>query len=555
MPQEARIIIAGLGAGAPGDITLSVWEALNSSPLIYFRTEKHPVVEWIRRRGISFSTFDHLYEEAELFRDIYTRITDTIIAAACRSRVMYAVPGHPLVAEESVRLVLERAEREGLKTKLLPAVSFLDAVFSALRLDPGTGLQIIDGLLIDQCPPLPGMAAVVTQVYSRLVASDVKLKLLEIYPPEHPVTVVQAAGITGQEKTEVMSLFEIDRHEWIDHLTSLYVPELGRGEKDQTPGRGIKKGTGRRAQGVKKSAAGSICSKEKRKGGRQPVIGQAREFEAGKRENKDLPSDKSVRCRFPLDPLIDILTRLRGENGCPWDREQDHRSLKKFLLEETYEVLEALDEENMYKICEELGDLLLQIVFHAQIAWENRHFDMNNVISDICEKMMRRHPHVFGSATVKDAREVILNWERIKAGEKGKNMNESLVSGVPRSMPALMRAFYIQDKAAEVGFDWPDYRGALEKTHEELEELKHVISDGDKRRIESELGDLLFSVVNLARLLGVNPEAVLTGTSGKFTRRFGHVEKKARDLGKNLSQCALSEMDKWWEEAKKEEKK
>ena len=199
MPYEARIIIAGLGAGAPGDITLSVWEALKSSPLIFFRTDEHPVVEWLRREGISFSTFDYLYEEASCFKDVYARIAEAVIGEARRGQVLYAVPGHPLVAEESVRLILEGAEREGLEAKILPAVSFLDSIFSALRLDPGAGLQVIDGLRVDQCPPLPTMAAVVTQVYSRLVASDVKLRLLEIYPPEHPVKVVRAAGIPGEE--------------------------------------------------------------------------------------------------------------------------------------------------------------------------------------------------------------------------------------------------------------------------------------------------------------------------------------------------------------------
>lgn len=259
-------------------------------------------------------------------------------------------------------------------------------------------------------------------------------------------------------------------------------------------------------------------------------------------------------CRFPLDPLVDVLARLRSEEGCPWDREQDHRTLRPYLLEEAYEVLEALDEEDMYKICEELGDLLLQIVFHAQIAAENRHFDMNDVVAGITQKMIRRHPHVFGSVTVKDSNEVLVNWEKIKAKEREGGLPKSLLSGVSRSLPALMRAAKLQEKAASVGFDWPDYRGALEKTREELDELEAVISSGDKVQIERELGDLIFSAVNLARLLGVEPETALSETSGKFVRRFGYVEKMARLAGKKLSQCTLAELDMWWEEAKKQEK-
>ena len=259
-------------------------------------------------------------------------------------------------------------------------------------------------------------------------------------------------------------------------------------------------------------------------------------------------------CLFPLDPLVEILARLRGEGGCPWDREQDHRSLRPYLLEESYEVLEAIGEGATDKICEELGDLLLQIVFHAQIAAENQYFDMNAVVAGICEKMIRRHPHVFGSVSVKDSSEVLVNWEKIKAEERAGEITRGLLAGVSQSLPALMRAARLQEKAAGAGFDWPDYRGALAKTREETDELEAVITDGNTSEIEDELGDLLFSIVNLARLLGVEPETALSGTSVKFTRRFAHIEKMAGLSGRNLSSYTLSELDKWWEDAKKLEK-
>ncbi|HOV80858.1 MAG TPA: nucleoside triphosphate pyrophosphohydrolase [Bacillota bacterium] len=527
MSLQARITIAGLGAGSPSDITIGVWEAIKSSGRVFIRTGKHPVVEWLGKEGISFSTFDHVYERAACFEAVYRQIAESVVEEARRGPVLYAVPGHPLVAEESVRLIIERAERESFQVEILPAVSFLDAMLATLRLNPGPGLQIIDGLRIGENPPHPAVPAVITQVYSRLVASDVKLVLMEIYPPEHPVKVVRAAGITGEERVETVPLFAVDRLDWIDHLTSLYVPETKR-----MPAAG--------ADGFAAQKAAPFASRAVFKGADEP-------------RDPGRGDDNGMYCRFPLDPLVNILARLRGENGCPWDREQDHRSLKKYLLEEAYEVLEALDEEDMYKICEELGDLLLQIVFHAQIAAEGRRFDINDVVAGISKKMIRRHPHVFGTVAVRDSGEVKLNWERIKAGEKHENADGSLLAGISKALPALMRAARVQEKAALAGFDWPDYMGALEKTREELSELEHALRSLDTAGIERELGDFIFSAVNLSRLLGVDSEAALTGATEKFIRRFANVERKARFAGKDLLQCTLSEMDMWWEEAKKEE--
>jgi len=528
MALQAAITIAGLGPGAPGDITLTVWEALRSSPCTFLRTGKHPAVSRLVKEGIKFSTFDCFYEQSSSFEEVYAQIAEAVMAAACPGPVLYAVPGHPLVAEESVRLIIEAAKREGISVDLLPAVSFLDAVFSALRLDPGMGLQVIDGLRLDTAKLETAKPAIIMQVYSRLVAADVKVSLLELYPPGHRVTVVRGAGIPGEERIEVIPLFELDRLEWVDHLTSLYIPESG----IRLPGAGNQEGeTYRRAPGIRRRQKNRSGA-----GDRQP--------------GRQLPATGSC---FPLDPLVELLAKLRGEGGCPWDREQDHLSLRPYLLEETYEVLEALNKEDMYKLCEELGDLLLQIVFHAQIAAESRHFDINDVIKGITEKITRRHPHVFGSVTVRDSDEVALNWKKIKAEERGDSKPASLLDGVPMSLPALIRAAKIQQKAAEAGFDWPDYRGAREKIGEELGELETAISGGDAAKVEEELGDLIFSVVNLARLLNVEPEVALAATCEKFTGRFAYVEKMARLNGKELSQCSLADLDTWWEKAKEKE--
>jgi tetrapyrrole methylase family protein/MazG family protein len=541
MPSHAKITVAGLGPGAPGSITLGTWEHLKSSPRVLLRTGIHPVVEWLRQERITFSTFDHIYEAESDFQKVYARIADEVLLEAQKGEVLYAVPGHPLVAEESVRILIEMAEKDSINIEILPAVSFLDALFLALRVDPGTGMQVIDGLRLDEKPPLPDRSAVITQVYSRLVASDIKISLLEIYPPEHQVTVVRGAGIPGEERLEVISLFELDRLEWVDHLTSLYVPEMS-------------------YKIFEAGQAGNQDFYSKATGAVEVV--HLYEAESGYPETGSVPEEElkaesgalGQTCRFPLDPLVDIMARLRGEGGCPWDREQDHRTLRRYLIEETYEVLEAIGEGVTYKICEELGDLLLQIVFHAQIAAENQYFDINNVVAGISEKMIRRHPHVFGSVNVRDSSEVLVNWEKIKAEERAGNIPESLLSGVSKCLPSLMRAAKLQEKAAGAGFDWPDYRGALEKTREEMDELEAVINKGDQAKIEDELGDLLFSVVNLSRLLGIEPESALSGTSVKFTRRFAHVEKMAKLSGMNLSSFSLSELDKWWEDAKKLEK-
>lgn len=562
MPSHARITIAGLGAGASSDLTIGVWEALRGSACTYLRTGKHPVVEWLRNQGVSFHTFDGFYEEASSFGEIYERIAGQVIEEARRTDVLYAVPGHPLVAEESVRLIIEKAEEEGLEVAVLPAVGFLDAIYTSLRLDPARGLQLVDGLRLEDRPPWPARPAVITQVYSRLVASDVKLALMEIYPPEHPVTVVRAAGITGEERIETHPLFAIDRLDWVDHLTSVYIPELGNGKWDvgreksdeQVPGVTTGRSYGKDISGDTTGQAVESGPVGEEEGEIEviEVVEDDGQDGGGKLQEPDY--EEETGSRFPLDPLVHIMARLRGEGGCPWDREQDHQSLKPYLIEEAYEVLEALDEEDMYKICEELGDLLLQIVFHAQIARENRQFDINDVIAGINEKLIRRHPHVFGSVNARDSREVLVNWEKIKAKEREGSAPKSLLGSIPSALPALMRANKLQKAAARVGFDWPDYQGAYDKTQEELSELKSAIIAGDRLEIEEEVGDLIFSIVNLARLLGIEPEGALSKTSAKFIRRFEYVEDMARTKGKDLSHFTLAEMDEWWEEAKKAEK-
>jgi len=262
--------------------------------------------------------------------------------------------------------------------------------------------------------------------------------------------------------------------------------------------------------------------------------------------------------KYPLDKLVDVMRKLRSPEGCPWDREQTHESLRPYLLEETYEVLDAVDEGKMYKLCEELGDLLLQVVFHAQLAEERGDFDMNDVVQVIVDKLVRRHPHVFSDVRVEGAGDVLVNWEAIKKQEREAASSEqepgqtdnSLLSGVPRSLPALTRAYKLQDRAARVGFDWPEPGPVVKKVFEEARELRQAWRDGDSTRLSDEFGDLLFALVNLSRFLDVRPEFALLRANDRFQQRFAYIERRAEELGRDPAEMTLDELDELWEEAK-----
>ncbi|MEW5844496.1 MAG: nucleoside triphosphate pyrophosphohydrolase [Bacteroidota bacterium] len=243
--------------------------------------------------------------------------------------------------------------------------------------------------------------------------------------------------------------------------------------------------------------------------------------------------------------LYDIMIRLRKE--CPWDREQTHDSIKGATLEETYEVLEAIDLKDYEELKAELGDLLLHIVFHSVIADENKNFNINDVIDSISDKLIRRHPHVFGDTKVKDTKEILKNWEEIKLSEG----RDSVLEGVPKNLPSLARAYRLQEKASKVGFDWEKKEDVWKKVIEEIEEMHEQEREGTFEEFEKEMGDVFFALTNYARFLNVNPENALRRTNEKFISRFSYVEKKIKELGKNLSDSTLEDMDKYWEESKK----
>ena len=253
---------------------------------------------------------------------------------------------------------------------------------------------------------------------------------------------------------------------------------------------------------------------------------------------------------YNIDDFLHIMKLLRSPGGCPWDIEQTHKSIRKNLIEETYEVIEAIDKDDKALLCEELGDLLMQIIFHTQMEEEAGTFTFNDVCDGICKKLIVRHPHVFGDVTVSDSGEVLKNWDEIKLRTKGqKSVGESLQS-VPRELPALMRAQKLQQKAAKVGFDWEDVSGALDKVGEETKELRAAIENADCENQLEELGDLLFSVVNVSRFLKFDSEEALTFASDKFLERFLKVEQLAAERGIDMKSSSLEELDRLWDEAK-----
>ena len=254
-----------------------------------------------------------------------------------------------------------------------------------------------------------------------------------------------------------------------------------------------------------------------------------------------------------FDELVNLMTRLRGPEGCPWDREQKLEDLKPFVIEEAYEVVDAIDRDDRRALLEEVGDLLLEAVFIAEITREEGAFDIYDSITAIHDKLVRRHPHVFGDVEASDAEQVLVNWEKLK-NEERKAENKSVLSGVPQSLPALLKGSRLTEKAARVGFDWRRTEDVFDKIDEELAELREAVTAGQRKDVEEEIGDLLFTLANVARKLEINPEEALQGTNRKFMRRFETMEREVRSSGRNLDQLSLEEMDRLWDAAKAAER-
>lgn len=479
------IKILGLGPGAEEALTIGTINELKNCKNVFLRTEKHPTVSYLREQDIKFNTYDNVYDTMESFDEVYLNIANDLVKKHEEfGEIVYAVPGHPLVAEKSVFNLIDECKKKNIEYKVIPAVSFIDAMMEGLMIDPIEGLKVIDAFDINNQVLDKRIGTIITQVYNPLIASEVKLKLLEQYDDETEIFYVRAAGIKGQESIRKIPLYELDMQEDIDYLTSVYIP-------------------------------------------------------------KDLNNKKD------FNDLLQIIETLRGEGGCPWDREQTHKSLEKALIEESYEVIDAIEKEDDDALIEELGDVLLQVVFHASIGKEDGYFDIGDIIGGICDKMISRHPHVFGTLDgVNSSDDVLVKWDELKKNEKGFTTMTEEMEAIAKSFPSMLRAHKIQNKAKKVGFDFENIDGAIEKVKEELKEVIDVYNTKNMDKIKDEVGDLLFSCVNVARLLGIDEESALNATIDKFVKRFAYIEKKTQEKGNDLSDISLEEMNKLWEESK-----
>ena len=443
MSNQPRITVVGLGPGDASLLTVEARDVLAAAPEVWLRTARHPTVAGLPA-GPRYESFDALYESLDTFDAVYDAIVARVLELARRPEgALYAVPGHPLVGEATVRGLLDRAPMDGIDVRVLPAVSFVDTALVALGLDPlAGGLLVLDALALGDHRRLlvPERPTLIAQLYDRRAATQAKLALLESYPPEHPVRLLRASG-TADAGVDDVPLAALDRSDAFDHLTTLYLPPV-------------------------------------------PLMLDVRSFEG-------------VRA---------IVARLRApEGGCPWDLEQTHETLKRFLLEEAYEALDALDEGEPARMAEELGDLLMQVVLHAQVAEDDGEFAIEDVLGAIGAKLVRRHPHVFGDVSVDGAGDVIRNWDALKKEERGE---QPLLDAVPKAMPALAQAQAVQSRAEKAGLA-QDSRPPIAVEAATLDEL----------------GNLLFAIVEHARARELDAEEALWLAVRRFRERVGDAER------------------------------
>jgi tetrapyrrole methylase family protein/MazG family protein len=485
------VVVVGLGPGSPEHVTVETLAAIERIPQRFLRTRRHPSAHLVP----DATALDEVYESAESFDDVYTELADRIVRAAVeRGEVLYAVPGSPLVLERSVRHLIAD---ERVECTVLPALSFLDVAYARLGIDPvDVGLRLVDGHEFAVAAAGERGPLLVAHTHADWVLSDIKLAVEDAAGDEE-VVILQRLG-TPDEAITRTTWAELDRTVEPDHLTAVYIPRLA-----------------------------------------TPVGAEYVRFHQ--------------------------LARTLRER-CPWDIEQTHRSLIPYLIEETYEVvdaLEALDADDPATdehLMEELGDLLYQIEFHATIAEQQGRFTVADVARGVHDKLVRRHPHVFGDLVVDGAETVLRNWDEIKRAEKGRSpgfdgASEGVFEGIPGSLPSLSYAHEVQKRAAKVGFDWPDVDGAIAKIAEEAAELGEATATAKPNAVRDEVGDLLFTVVNVARHLHVDPESALRAAAQKFRTRFDAVEALARARDIELTTAGLDRLDALWDEVKQVEQR
>lgn len=477
-----RIVVVGLGPGDASLVTASTIRAIENSTVRFLRTSQHPSAHLVPNA----QSFDHVYDSADSFEDVYLAIADQLVQAAhTHNDILYAVPGSPLVLERTVAHLRGRTD---IDLVIHPAISFLDETWRALNRDPiDNGIRLIDGHIFATAAAGYTGPMLVAHTHANWVLSDIKLSI-DDPDPSTPVILLHHLGLPDEQIVHT-TWAEMDRSIDADHLTSLFIPELS-----------------------------------------TPVASELVRFHQ-------------------------LARTLRDQ--CPWDMEQTHHSLVRYLLEEAYEVVDAishLDENNPSTdddLIEELGDLLYQIEFHAAIAEEQGRFTMADVARTVHDKLVSRHPHVFGDVVVSSSADVESNWEAIKKAEK--SHRTGIFDGVVEAAPSLSLAAKMQQRASRVGFDWPSLDGPLSKLDEELSEIRDAVRLQDATAITDEIGDLLFAVVNVARHLDIDPESALRFAVQKFRSRVEGVETLATARGQNMKDMALDELDALWESVKQQQ--
>jgi tetrapyrrole methylase family protein / MazG family protein len=483
---SGRVVVVGLGP-AGGDLLLPVARrAIEDVAVRFARTRHHPAVEDLVDEGVAFRSFDDLYEQARNLDEVYSGIVRALLEVARSSQeVVYAVPGNPVLAERTVALLHEKAEAGTIELELVPGLSFAELAWGRVGVDPMHGARIVDGRTLTTGDIGIGGPLLIAQVDNAVLLSDVKLTLLEVHAPDTPVTVLDHLGLP-EERVETVVLAELDHRTEPTHLTSLFVDAPASGE----------------------------------------VVELAR--------------------------LLELARTLRRPGGCPWDAEQTHHSLTRYLLEEAYEVVEAVErlpartpeggvDDAAYAALEdELGDLLYQVVFHAVLAEEAGAFDMVDVARGIHDKLVRRHPHVFGDTEAETSADVMKNWEQIKKEEKG---GTSLVEGISPGLPSLLYAHKLYRKAASIGLD----PGDIETTIARLRTAADAISGAGADDIEAALGEFLAAAVAVARAHGIDAESALRGWAAHFRDQFVAMEQLAESEGVDLAAAPPAEVAALWE--------
>ncbi|MFN8034384.1 MAG: nucleoside triphosphate pyrophosphohydrolase [Acidimicrobiia bacterium] len=489
MTRRGRVVVVGLGPAGADLVLPAARHALERIPARFVRTTRHPAVDELRAAGLAFDSFDDRYDAAPDFEAVYGAIADAVSeAAAANGEVVYAVPGSPAVAERTVVLLRDLSARGLIDLEVLPGLSFAELAWTKLGVDPMQGAHVVDAQEFAVAAAGLSGPLLVGHCWNRLLLSDVKLALLDVLAPKAEVVVLQRLGLATEAITG-LPLSELDRAVEPDHLTSVFV-DLG----DRAP---------------------------------------AQEY---------------VR-------LLELAARLRAPGGCPWDAEQTHHSLTRYLLEEAYEVVETVEAlpvdapagvtagaelpGGYARLEDELGDLLYQIVFHALLAQEAGAFTMADVAHGIHDKLVRRHPHVFGPVEADTSEQVIRNWEQIKKAEKGE---QSIVAGITAGLPSLLYAHKLYRKAASVGLE----PGSAEVALERIATATAALATAGDADVERRLGELLAGTVVLARARGVDAETSLRAWSARFRARFEEMERLAASRGVELGGADAATVEALW---------